>query len=355
VKPVRKILVYRLGSLGDTVVALPAIQLVSRAFEEAQLTLLTNKPIATKAAPVESVVGDGVFAEVLDYPIGTRNPLRLAALAAQLRSRKFDLVVNLCEARTRLKTARDRCFFRLSGIRDLRGFPKNGEDFEPAVDPTTGLYESETKRLLRRIATLGSVSLEDPTAWDLRLTDSEKTAGQTVLPSGSNPILALGVGTKMQSKDWEEGNWVALTKQLSQALPGWRLAAVGSVDERRRADGCLAVWSGPKTNLCGTLSPRETAAVLEQATLFIGHDSGPMHLASAVGAPCVAIFSARNLPGQWFPARSGHKIIYHKTDCFGCNLETCITQKKRCILSITVDLVYSAALDLLKERGRLPA
>jgi ADP-heptose:LPS heptosyltransferase len=75
-----------------------------------------------------------------------------------------------------------------------------------------------------------------------------------------------------------------------------------------------------------------------------------MHLASAVGTPCVAIFSARNLPGQWFPARRGHRVIYHKTDCFGCMLETCVAERKRCILSITVDEVFDVVTQLLREK-----
>jgi lipopolysaccharide heptosyltransferase III len=87
-------------------------------------------------------------------------------------------------------------------------------------------------------------------------------------------------------------------------------------------------------NLCGKLSPRESAAVLARAKLFLGHDSGPMHLAAAVGIPCVAVFSARNRPRMWFPWGSQHEVIYHRTDCWGCDLDTCIEQKKKCLTSI---------------------
>jgi ADP-heptose:LPS heptosyltransferase len=72
-----------------------------------------------------------------------------------------------------------------------------------------------------------------------------------------------------------------------------------------------------------------------------------MHLAAAVGTPCVAIFSARNFPRQWFPRGNFNKIIYHGTDCAGCLLELCIEEKKKCILSITVDEVQSAVMDLV--------
>jgi heptosyltransferase-3 len=160
------VLIYRLGSLGDTVVALPALHAVRKAFPEAALTLLTNRPVSAKAAPVEAVVGERFFADTIDYPIGTRNVLELTSVSRQIRARSFDVVVNLCEARTRLKTLRDRLFFRLSGISDLRGFPSEDADFELAMDPATGLFESETQRLLRRIQSLGSADLEDPASWD---------------------------------------------------------------------------------------------------------------------------------------------------------------------------------------------
>jgi ADP-heptose:LPS heptosyltransferase len=94
-------------------------------------------------------------------------------------------------------------------------------------------------------------------------------------------------------------------------------------------------------NLCGKLTPRESAAAFRRARLFIGHDSGPMHLAAAVQTPCVAIFAARNKPRVWFPYGSQHRVVYHQTECWGCGLETCIVERKRCLTSITVDEVVS--------------
>jgi heptosyltransferase-3 len=347
----KRVLIYRLGSLGDTVVALPAWHVVCKAFPGATFTLLTNKPVSSKAAPVETVIGAGVFADVIDYPIGTRNPFRLATVSREIRRRRFDAVVNLCEARTRLKTIRDEVFFRYSGIRTLIGFPRGQSDFAPACDPKTGLYESETRRLLGRIRSLGTADLEDLASWDMGLTQEERAVAAAASPEGCTPLLALGVGTKMQAKDWGEENWVGLVKQLAASLPGWRLAIVGSADERQRAELCCSLWPGPRKNLCGSLSPRESAALLANAELFIGHDSGPMHLASAVGTRCVAIFAARNLPGQWFPARSGHKIIYHKTECFGCGLEKCTEEKKRCLTSITVTEVLDAGIQIIRAKN----
>jgi len=70
---------------------------------------------------------------------------------------------------------------------------------------------------------------------------------------------------------------------------------LGAADEQVRTELLLANWPGPKLNLCGQLSVRQSAAVLTHARVYLGHDSGPMHLAAAVGIPCVAVFSSRNL------------------------------------------------------------
>jgi ADP-heptose:LPS heptosyltransferase len=63
-------------------------------------------------------------------------------------------------------------------------------------------------------------------------------------------------------------------------------------------------------NLCGKLTPRESAAVMQRATLFAGHDSGPMHLAAAVGTPCVAMFGDFNPPKKWHPFGAQHRLIH---------------------------------------------
>ena len=164
-------------------------------------------------------------------------------------------------------------------------------------------------------------------------------------------VLAVCLGTKMPAKDWEEPNWEALLACLAADLPGWGLVIVGASDEADRASRCGAQWKGPVFNLCGRGTPRESAAVLRHARAFISHDSGPMHLAAAVGVPCVAIFAARNLPGQWYPYGKRIEILYHKTECFGCNLEICEVERKRCILSISMEEVRDATLRVIHRAG----
>jgi heptosyltransferase III len=153
------------------------------------------------------------------------------------------------------------------------------------------------------------------------------------------------VGTKVQSKDWGRENWRTLLRGVAEMYPEHALAMTGAPEESESSAFAAEGWrdggGGAAVNLCGRLSPRESAAVFARARIFVGHDSGPMHLAAAVQTPCVAIFAARNKPRMWFPYGRQHRVVYHKTECWGCGLETCVVEKKRCITSITVDEVLA--------------
>lgn len=353
--PSKRILIYRLGSLGDSIIALPAFHAVRRAFPESLITLLTNKPTATKAAPVESILGGaGLFDEVLDYPTGTRNPFVLGRLLARLRIRRFDFAFNLAEYRSDAANARDRFFFRLAVVGRLYGFDLEERDKKPVPHSSTGEIEWEASRIARRVESAARADLGDDKFWDLRLSNSEIAEARSLLSPllQTQKIVAFSTGTKVQAKHWGIEKWTELSARMADRLPGWSAVFFGSGEEAAEAEACLLPWNGRSLNLCGACSPRVAAAALEHCRFFIGHDSGPMHLAACVGVPCVAVFSARNLPRQWFPRGEGNKIVQCLTDCAGCGLETCLLQGKKCLAAISVDEVERAVSSLL---GRLSA
>ncbi len=349
----KNILIYRLGSLGDTIMVLPCFHQVLKAFPGANIVLLTNKPVASKAAPLEAVLGkDLFFNEIIDYPIGSRNPLLLIRLLLKLRTYHFDCMVNLTAARSEGAAKRDKTFFGLAGIKRLVGFPSEYGDFNLLTDTETGEKEWEAKRIARRIEPIGIPDLLQASNWDLKLTNAEISEANNQLSKipTEMKIISLSPGTKMQSKDWTVANWVALIKLLAAALPDWGLVLIGAPDELDAANQCEAAWhKGQVLNICGKVSLRECAAVLGKTNLFIGHDSGPMHLAGAMGIPIVAVFAAINIPRKWFPRGDRNHIIYHKTDCAGCGLTVCIDQQKKCILSISPTEVLEAALTVIKS------
>jgi ADP-heptose:LPS heptosyltransferase len=308
----RSILIYRLGSLGDTILALPSFRLIRAAHPDAAITVLTNAPVSAKAAPLASVLaGTGLADAFISYPAGLRNPAQLAALAAQLRDGKFDLAVSLTASRGLAASVRDYFFLRSTRIPRVVGVPFRRRDRVCLRGPD-GLYESEAVRLMRRVEAFGRADLREPRWYDLALNPEEISAADRLLADVSiaPPFLAASVGTKTPLNDWGETNWRQLLEETSRAHPGLGLVLLGSADEATRSESLLRAWHGPSANLCGQASPRVSAAILARAALFIGHDSGPMHLAAAAGARCVVIYSARCPPGQWFPLGPGHTNLY---------------------------------------------
>lgn len=341
---VRRILIYRLGSLGDTMVVLPSLHLLARLFPDAERRMLSNQPVHGKAAPASAILDhSGLITGYMSYPVGTRNPLTLARIALQIRSFGPDLLVYLTKPRGEAVLERDRRFFSLlCGVPRIVGLPTGalGENLPLG----NGLWESEAARLARTLAPLGPLDVDDLSNWDLRLTQDENAAAaQALQPLESRPLLACGPGTKMQAKDWGASAWRALLDKLAAAHPEHGLILVGAKDDYTVSEEAAQGWAGRSLNLCGALAPRVTAAALARTELFLGPDSGPMHFAAAAGVPCAIAFASRTEPGIWYPAGHGHRVVYHRLACSNCDLETCIVNQKRCLTSISPDEMFEAA------------
>lgn len=351
--PKKRILVFRIGSLGDTCVAIPAFRLIRHSFENSEIRVLTNFPVGKgiKAAPLKMVLGEsGLVDGYFEYPPGMSNWKDTGRCASELRKWCPDVLIYLMPKRGRRQLLRDYLFFRFGvGVEKIVGlsFDSNANAWE--WNATLHRFEPEAHRLLRNLTELGEVDLSSRSVWDLGIQPGEIIQVRHLLVNwpGAPDYIVCGMGTKFDTKDWGEDRWEEWTKRLAGDYPRLGLVLIGVKDEYDRSERVARHWCGPALNLCGKLSPRESAEVLRHARCFAGHDSGPMHLAAAVGTPCVAVFSAQDKPGIWFPYGEQHQVIYHKTECFGCKLEVCEKYQKKCIRSITVDEVLMATKVLL--------
>ncbi len=339
-----KIIIYRLGSLGDTVVALPCFHLIARAFRDYERMLLTNVPVHAKAPAAPLILGDsGLIHGYITYPVGTRNILDLAKLWWTIRALKPAAIVYLTPPRGEAAMRRDETFFRSCGVKQIVGVP-HGDLAENRYDSVLNRYEPESSRLARCLATMGDARPRDPASWDPLLTAEEKArALEALRPLKDVPFLAVGLASKLQATDWGIENWKALMPKLYREFPGYSIVFIGAREDRGNIQEVADLWPRRSLNLGGELSPRQSAAVLHHADLYLGLDSGPIHLASCVGTPCVGIYSARNLPGIWFPFGERNEILHRQTNCVGCRLDVCTIEKKKCILAITPDEVVLAA------------
>jgi heptosyltransferase-3 len=331
--------------LGDAVVSLPSFRLVARAFPQAERWVCTHFPKAGKAAPLAAIFeGMGLFHFCLEYPCGMSNARALVKLRKQIRELRFGTLVYMVPRQTFAGVLRDAVFFTSCGVPKRIGLPFRRCDRQHQWREELGRYESEGERLARCLAALGDPQLGANANWSLGDLATERGVVDLLLVSafGEAPFIVCNIGGKGEVKDWGQEKWLTLFRKAAGRYSQIGLAMIGAAEEGKRAEELCREWLGPTLNLSGKLTPRESAAVLEKASLFLGHDSGPMHLAAAVGTPCVAIFSAREKPGVWFPRGDRHRILYHQTECFGCKLDVCHRYAAKCIRSISVEEVETA-------------
>lgn len=307
----RRILIYRLGSLGDTIVSLPCLHKIRDSFPDAERILLTNKPVS-KAAPrmLDILRGSDLVHDAIEYEQETRSPKVLAALWFKIRRLRPEAVVYLATPRGTRILARDLAFFRACGIGRVIAAPSTPDLMYNRVGPD-GEEEYECARLARCLAPLGPLDLDDPAGWRLGLTPGDiEEAAQVLAPLEGRPFVAINMGTKSKVNDWGHDNWTALLATLTRRFDDMRWVVVGAPSDSGRAEEVVAIRPSHMLNVCGKLSIRGTAAALSRARLFAGHDSGPLHLAASCAVPCVGVFSTINKPHKWYPYGQGHRVLY---------------------------------------------
>jgi asparagine synthase (glutamine-hydrolysing) len=359
----KRILVFRIGQLGDTIVALPAMWVVRKHFPNARLTLLCDRhPGKSYVLGADLLKDAGIFDQFESYVVdesalgSSLRPLRMVNLLSKIRRARYDLVVYLAPSTRRPEqVARDRKFFALAGIHHfigLNGFPElprkiSGQPLAPTA--------AESDLLLARLAADG-IPVPAPGKGLLRLglghlEEMEVTEWLKKFTSdGGRRWLGVGPGSKMPAKRWPEERFREVVASLIASSDVWPVVLGGSED-CEMAERLLAAW-GRGYNAAGALSLRGAAAALERCALFLGNDTGTMHLAAAAQTPCVAIFSAREWPGMWFPYGVEEKVFRSQIECEGCALVECVERQNECLNRISTSEVLAACEAILRAKFR---
>ena len=379
----KRILVFRIGQLGDTIVSLPAMQAVRRNFPEAHIALLSDRhPGKSYVVASDLLRGAGIFDEFLSYPVSESGEFlrggRMAALLTSIRRKRIDTLVYLAPTnRTPEQIARDRQFFRLAGIRNFIGM----SGFEPLEPKQLGQPMTQVPReselLLRRLAasglsvagnaeTLKTEILKSPDNGE-QITDNAANAvfsafscdlhlgSQDEAPVsewlGKLPVdegrawIAVGPGSKMPAKRWPLERFRKVVGDLIEEFDIWPVVFGGA------EDAVIGSWLLDKWrrgyNAAGSLGLRPSLAAIKRCAMFLGNDTGTMHMAAAVGVPCVAIFSSRERPGLWFPQGEGHRVFRSQIECEGCGLVECIERNNECLKRISTNEVLDACREIL--------
>ena len=355
----KRVLVFRIGLLGDSLWALPACLAVRKHFSDAHLALLTNRFASEGYASMADLLPQGaLFDEVIFYDadLGGTDRRSGLKLLARLRAARFDTLVYLAQRiRTRWHVLRDLAFFRLAGVTHF--FGHRGFTPLPPRIPRSPLpfVEHETDHLLSRLA-LSGIPVPPPgdRRLELYISGEELSVARAWLETRSGTdhvrrLIAVGPGSNWPSKVWPEERYTELVRTLLNQ-PGIYPVVFGGPELSALGDRLIAAW-GCGVNAAGRLSVRQAAAALSHCRLFVGNDTGTMHLAAAVGTPCVGIFAAVGWPGHSYPYGRAHVVLRRSVPCEGCLLRECIEQDMKCLKLISVSEVVAACRAVLGEAG----
>lgn len=354
----QRLLIYRMGHLGDSLATLPALWVLREHFPRARITLLSDlDATGQRVAMRDTLAGAGLIDDFIGYPRSITHfnwlekATKLGRLLIRLRRQKFDALAYLVPTRRPAALRRrDLRFFRLTGIRQIygeRGFielpTKQPGQALPAIAPEADL-------LLDRLRASG---LPAPSAaegrMDLNLNKDDQAAVDHWLSTqgsdGGRRWIGVGPSSKMPAKIWPEERYAQVLEQLVARFDVWPVIFGGPADTPTGER--LLARLGRGYNAAGALSIRASAAALGRAALYLGNDTGTMHLAAAAGTQCVALFSARDLPGLWHPYGPGHRVFRSQIECEGCMLIACVERDKECLRRIMPGPVVEACAEVL--------
>lgn len=351
VQEARKILLRAPNWVGDAVISLPALRELRRRFPEAELTVLARPTVADIYRTVAEVNRVVVF----DNRGKHRGLAGLLRLASELRTERFDLAVLFQNA---LQAA---VIALLAGIprrvgyaRDTRGpllthaipVPRQGE-----IPAHEAYYYLE---LLRRAGWLDALSVIEP----VRLTPSPATVErlrQRLSSSGvepgknsGRPVVVLAPGAAYGSaKCWLPERYAAVADRLVEAHDAAVLLC-GTPAEASLGDAIATRMRTQPISLIGQTTLGEFLALLPSADLFIGNDSGAMHLAASVGVPQVLVFGPTDENGT-APLNPAARLVKRPVSCSPCFLRHCPVDH-RCMTGVSVDEVWQEADAVLRAR-----
>lgn len=347
-----KILIRATNWVGDAIMALPAIRHVRAKFPDAHIAILA-RPYVADVYRHQQIANELIPYDTKGVHAGFSGRERLAR---ELGARKFDVALLLQNAfdaawlswraqiPRRIGYARDGRSLLLT---DAIAVPKPGE-----IPAHEKFYYLE---LLRRAEWLPS--LTDETFIQLAIPQEHADAAEEKLrAAGSAPNklrIAVGAGASYGSaKCWPPDRFAATLNSLRDHLQA-DVILFGTSTESDVNNAIAEKLRHPPLNLTGQTSIAELPALLSRCQVFLGNDSGAMHVAAAVGLPVVAIFGPTD-PFGTAPVTLRSTIVQQKPYCSPCFLRRCPTDH-RCMSAVTPDAVTAAALPWLASTNGVPS
>jgi len=341
----QRIMVRTTNWVGDTVMSLPALEALRARFPRAEIVLV-SKPWLSEIYWHHPAVNRQIIYKPNSEHRGARG---FGRLVQELRAENFDAAILLQNAfQAALMARMARIPVRIGYARDGRGFLLS--DAVAPVPPT--VYGHQVYYYLQLLFRAGLTAkppsdarlrvylADEEIAWGVKKLEALGLGGPRLLV-GLTPGAAFG-----PAKRWMPDRFAGLGDRLIGALNA-DVLIFGSRAERPLAEEIARSMKHTPVVVAGETTLRELLALMAQCHLIVTNDSGPMHLAAALGVPLVAIFGSTDERATG-PLGARVRIVKHRVPCSPCGLRECPIDF-RCLRDITVEEVFQATLELVKQ------
>jgi heptosyltransferase-2 len=340
---IKKILVRAPNWVGDGVMATPALSALRSRFPVDEITLLAKPSVAALLLHHPDINRVMLY----EKPGRHSGPIGFLRLVLALRKERFDtafLLQNAFEAAA---------IVTLAGIPERIGYDTDGRGFlltQSVARKSASVHQREA--FFSMVAAHPEKEIEkSPT---LAIQKEEISAIRARFESwgisSSDPIIAIHPGAAAgPAKQWIPERFAQVADRLIETVRA-KIIILGGPNDRLVSETVLHLMKEKGIQLAGVLSLREMVAAISLCSLCITNDSGPMHIASAVGTPYVTPYGS-TLPAASFPGGAHGRMIYHAVNCSPCWLAACPVNH-HCMTAISTQEVLAAAEEIMKRPQR---
>ena len=332
------ILLIRFSSLGDVLLTAPAIRTLRNRLPQAKISMLTDEPY------IDLVNQNPHLDEVLTVNRKNKGLQPNLQLINQLRSKKFDVVLDfqrkfgtsliswLTQAKIRVG------FHRPNGYLLTIPVEINRHNRQHVIDDYFQLLEVVGIQA-------GDRKLELHVSRENRAFAEQKIEQESVASPG--PTVGLFPGASWVFKQWPAQRFIEIGRRYIQEYQG-RILVFGSSAERELSEHISEQIGASATSLAGEFRLGQLAGFIEHCDLFIANDTGPMHMATALGIPTICLFGPGNYH-KFRPLSGKHIALRYEVACSPCKPFNKHCQINECMQGISVDLVWEATCQQLNK------
>lgn len=338
---VERVLIVRLRSIGDTVLATPSLFALKRFLPHARVDILLEDwvaPVLSGFPHVDNVI-----------TLERKSTVARMRMALQLRANRYDVVYNLHGGTTATLLTRATGARHRVGYQNYQ-YARMHNELSPSSSALWG--RDKTHSVEQQLALLGwtGVPVSDRPPTELAVTaESSANINLRLQAAGlaDKQFAVIHPAAAFATKQWAADKFGQVADDLlSQGLPA---VAITTANEKAIIEEMNA-GAGTRVQAFTDLALPEITALLARARLFIGNDSGIAHIAAAVAAPSVVIFGSSNTT-HWRPwARVAAEIVSEEMECQPCHGYFCEKfDEPECIKRVPVDRVMAAVERVLRE------